>query len=976
MDAAALESVSDEAILAILTARAAARTEAGAASTAAQAAVRPLSGAAPSGSEDSAAPVCAGVVVDALALESPLVARAGEAASASASSTAAATASLPQPQPAGAHEAAAGGAGLGVAAALAVYCASGTLLTLANKLAVGAFPAPHTLLLFQNGLTVLLLLALTTVAPARMGGALPPLSFAAVRTWLPLSLLFVGMLATSLLALQCVSAVTLIVVRNLGTLVVAFFEYALLGSRVSTLSTAAMVGIFLGVACYGANDVQFSAVGYAWLAANIACTAAYQIYVKALLTGLPKTGEGALGPFGMSYYNNLISLPVLVAVAAVAGEAPRFVDLARALSPAGAAAVLASGVLGLVLSTSAFLVNTLVTATTMMVANNVNKFALVAVSELAMQATLGPAAAVGTALAVASAWLYAESRGRWASSGALHAACEALGTPRLLALPLLVAAGYVATVTLLPASSDSRAASHIIFVDPLVPPAQWPDNATTAAAATVAATITATVAATATATVAATAAATVAATAAATAFAAAAAGVPWLSNLTAAYAAFVPQRTGPPWVPRSGVLSAHSSYYYLSSDDFKACPRAASDPYGFKTLCNVGPCQGGQSVRELMAAAAATGFMPATTATGERVADAVQRALRAAWGPAPPHVDLYFRAGCGAVGEMATLFATIELFWPAFLGEVLIALDAGNGAQLNLFRPPDDTRHSYRFVYEDVPCIPGSVMNQVSYMNLDAHTNAPYIVTVDSDCGFFTPVTPDVLFDERGKLLLPYSDVFQGSATLGAWKPAVEWFTGPGSYTLGHTMMTQPVAFARPTFAAFRAWMGRPVAEGGRGECYYDAVSRFVENFALPAPSPLPPPGSISSMLSFCWMCQLFTFMTVTNATAELYNFVTTDTPEGGAYMRYSYHSDLLEELGDVDASIRTLAREGLCRALGDEVVPACAGVSHSYADLISFQYAHVPWMLFRSENAPRLAGHLERFQLAERVSRSSRRQQ
>lgn len=353
------------------------------------------------------------------------------------------------------------GAGLNVAVALFVYCVSGTLLTLVNKLAVGAFPAPHSLLLFQNGLTVLLLLALTSAAPERLGGRLPPLTCAAVRTWLPLSLLFVVMLATSLLALQSLSAITLIVMRNLGTLVVAFFESALLGSRVSTLSVASLLGILLGVACYGANDLQFSIVGYAWLAVNIASTAAYQIYVKALLTGIPKEGPDALGPFGMSYFNNVISLPVLL-VLALATEAPRVIDHAYALSPAGAAVVVASAFLGLALSTSAFLVNTLVTATTMMVANNVNKFALVVVSEVFMEQTLGPAAAAGTALAVASAWLYSESRGRWATSGRLRDACEALGTASLLAIPLLVALGYILGVAFShPASCDHLDAHNL-----------------------------------------------------------------------------------------------------------------------------------------------------------------------------------------------------------------------------------------------------------------------------------------------------------------------------------------------------------------------------------------------------------------------------------------------------------------------------------------------------------------------------------
>ena len=121
--------------------------------------------------------------------------------------------------------------------------------------------------------------------------------------------------------------------------------------------------------------------------------------------------------------------------------------------------------------------------------------------------------------------------------------------------------------------------------------------------------------------------------------------------------------------------------YYFSRSDWATCPLAAGEP-GFKYICNPdGPC-------ELSPDAAATRAyddLPRTTASNESVKDAIQRALRAAWGPDPPHIDLYFRAGCGATTEIAYLLPTVELFWPEFLGEVIIALDAGNNASIDFF---------------------------------------------------------------------------------------------------------------------------------------------------------------------------------------------------------------------------------------------------------------------------------------------------
>jgi len=641
---------------------------------------------------------------------------------------------MPAPSP----TAPAAGGAPSVPLALLVYCVAGTLLTLANKLAVAALPAPNALLIAQNGATVALLLALTRAAPGAFGGPLPPLTAAAVRAWLPLTLLFVGMLASSLLALQLVSAVTLIVFRNLCTLVVAFFERAVLGAEVGALSAAALLGILLGAVLYALSDLQFSAPGYAWLLLNVACTAAFQIYVKALVSGLPKEGPGALGPFGMSYYNNLISLPVFAALAAATGELPRLPDILAGLTAGGWAVVAVSALLGFALSTSAFLVNGLVSATSMMVANNVNKFALIILSEVLVEHTLGPVNALGTALVMLFAWVYAQSKGAWASYGQNHDIFKLvlfvlIGIPAVLFLVSVdFTAVYLSTFShgvvgsgVSPSPFDSLSRSIGSTFKALTSSADRNNSSFITAAHLHAYN----------------------------------ASVSTLSiyernnSLTNSsvttpvperdcesckfYRNFIPalNKTNV-WTPTPGVRSDPRPRYYIS--DWGACPRAAQDP-GFKRICNVeAPCSAPSPP-----GAAVYNDLPRTTAWGESVHDVIQRTLRAAWGPNPPQIDLYLRAGCGATTEIAYLLPTIELFWPAFLGEVIIALDAGNEASLDHFIPSNRSavRQSYRFVYEDVPCLPGRILNQVSYLNADLHSQAEYIVTIDSDCAFHSPVT-------------------------------------------------------------------------------------------------------------------------------------------------------------------------------------------------------------------------------------------
>ena len=419
--------------------------------------------------------------------------------------------------------------------------------------------------------------------------------------------------------------------------------------------------------------------------------------------------------------------------------------------------------------------------------------------------------------------------------------------------------------------------------------------------------------------------------------------------------------------------SANTSTYYLQYKDWAACPRAALEP-GFKRICN--PPPGGCTAPPPPASLRIYDGMPAETASGERVRDALQRTLRAAWGRTPPQIDFYVRTGCNGVGELALLLPSIELFWPEHLGEVIIVLDVGDNATLEYFLPQSwrSTRQSYRFVYEDAPCLPGRIFNQISYLNLDMHSSAEYVVTIDSDCVLHSPVTPDILFDEAGRLLLPVSSSFQ----VDVWRHAVEFFTGAGTYT-AQSMITQPVAIARATLSAYRAWFAERASE----PCLYDMVARFSAEtvdfpHGVPAPSgpPTPPgeqPRPYINREAFCWMCQINTFLG-TGRTAPLYNLVNTDDmgEAGTPYLRYGLHTTWERFNGaEVDATSRIIVEQGLCRALGGmSAVPGCASVGRDFVDQMTFEYASSTWMVGRPGNIARLDRYLTQFQAAERETR------
>ena len=295
---------------------------------------------------------------------------------------------------------------------LLMYCISGSLLTLVNKLAIIVFPFTNMLLVLQNAVTVILLLLTYRFFPSALE-SLPTINVHVLKVWLPAVFLFVTMLTSSLFALMHISVPTLIVIRNLSTLVVAVLEYFVLNNRINNLSIATLFGILLGAIFYAMHDLTFSIRGYIWLCVNVSATSLYQVYIKKVVC-LPMMKD--IGAIGLSYYNNLISLPILIFLACIMGEYKVLVSYMGAIffpKIKSIGIVLFSCILGFLLSTTAFALNKLISATSIMVANNVNKFLLIVLSEVLVESTLNVTASMGAISVLIFGWLYSQGETRF-----------------------------------------------------------------------------------------------------------------------------------------------------------------------------------------------------------------------------------------------------------------------------------------------------------------------------------------------------------------------------------------------------------------------------------------------------------------------------------------------------------------------------------------------------------------------------------
>ena len=253
------------------------------------------------------------------------------------------------------------------------FCISGSALTVMNKQIMGFLPAPNAVLFAQNSLTLVLL----GFGKSTLNLQIEALQRHKARRWAPLVMLFYSMLASSMLALEFVTATTLIVQRNIGTVTIAIADYFYLGTVQSTPKMCAIFGMCVGSVLYAWIDLDVSSAvgfkGYAWLAANVAATTAYQIKVKTLVNELD------MNSWTMAYYNNLLSLPVCAIIGILQREAN---TLHQFMENNGATisqyiTLFVSCTLGFCLSVSAFQLNRLITPTSITILNNTNKFALV-----------------------------------------------------------------------------------------------------------------------------------------------------------------------------------------------------------------------------------------------------------------------------------------------------------------------------------------------------------------------------------------------------------------------------------------------------------------------------------------------------------------------------------------------------------------------------------------------------------------------
>eukprot|EP01119_Soliformovum_irregulare_P019350 TRINITY_DN609_c0_g1_i2.p1 TRINITY_DN609_c0_g1~~TRINITY_DN609_c0_g1_i2.p1 ORF type:complete len:315 (+),score=39.46 TRINITY_DN609_c0_g1_i2:147-1091(+) len=171
------------------------------------------------------------------------------------------------------------------------------------------------------------------------------------RKMVPLGVAFASMVFTGLAALKWINIPMYGAIRRLTTFIVIVWQYILLKKTVPTDEFASVVVMILGATVAGGGDLDASVWGYLLTIANCVTTAWYLVLIN------KTTEDTGLQTFGLMFYNNILSMPIMV-IAVLLTEIPQLMEYPHWLNPGFIFTFILSSSLAIVLNYFVFLCST------------------------------------------------------------------------------------------------------------------------------------------------------------------------------------------------------------------------------------------------------------------------------------------------------------------------------------------------------------------------------------------------------------------------------------------------------------------------------------------------------------------------------------------------------------------------------------------------------------------------------------------
>ncbi|GMI07529.1 hypothetical protein TrLO_g8246 [Triparma laevis f. longispina] len=207
---------------------------------------------------------------------------------------------------------------LGPLSSCLLYSGCSMSMVLANKSLASSHNTNFNILLvvFQAVVAVLL------CSGAKAAGKIdyPEFQKPIAMQWLPVNLIFCGMLYTSMQALTHNNVPMVTVFKNIANIFIAAGDYVFFNKPSDGLTKLAFGVMLTGAIAASYKDMHITFVGIFWMFANCLFTAGYVLYMKFA------TQTVKLSKFGMVYYNNVLATAILLPVTLFNGEMSEFLS--------------------------------------------------------------------------------------------------------------------------------------------------------------------------------------------------------------------------------------------------------------------------------------------------------------------------------------------------------------------------------------------------------------------------------------------------------------------------------------------------------------------------------------------------------------------------------------------------------------------------------------------------------------------------
>jgi len=145
-------------------------------------------------------------------------------------------------------------------------------------------------------------------------------SYNKAKQWLPVNIMFIGMLCSGFLSLIYVNVPMVTVTKNCANLLTVFGEAYIFKESTTMLTITSVILMTIAAVAAGSNDLEFNLFGYFFLGLNCFCTSAYVLLMRHASNKIKwETWEKI-------YYNNLLSFFILLPYCLFSGEIGRAIN--------------------------------------------------------------------------------------------------------------------------------------------------------------------------------------------------------------------------------------------------------------------------------------------------------------------------------------------------------------------------------------------------------------------------------------------------------------------------------------------------------------------------------------------------------------------------------------------------------------------------------------------------------------------------